>query len=206
MSNIFDDGKKYIYTLLGVWIACMIFDCGFFTFLAFVGLVFMVLVFYKRERVKMNFQDGSIYSPCEGSINSIEKLSTCSEFKDGCTKIVIENECLSHPLFCAPIDGVMGLVHRQNGAFLKTSTPQSEKLNEKLVVKFKNDNMEIICEHIVSKSFDGIHLHVNDGATLQATDNYGLMVYGTTTLYIPKEVKLNVRVNQKLRVKESVLN
>jgi hypothetical protein len=197
----FEHGHRYIFISFGIWFVLWFLDFDLLSFLSFLAFIFIGYSFFKKQRVKMNFQEGSIYAPCEGSVKSVEKIVDDKYGK--CTKVVVENGCLDYSLLASPLLSHMSVIEKRYGSFLNVKNSLSQKINEKAIISFEKDDIKIVCEHIVSTSFDGIKIF--ETGDIKETQDYGFMLHGESIIYLSENIETNLRVSQKLRVKESVI-
>lgn len=208
-SNLLPIAKEGWSYLGGAFIAMLIFTLLGFTFLeffAFLAILFFIFVFRNPERETMLYQQGSVVSPVDGTILSIEEIDS----KEGCDfayKVEIDSNYLNVSLLRSPFAAVARSVSLQRGARLSHSASLSNCLNENAVLLFEDRDSKnsIKIVHVLKESFKSIELDVVDLQQLQQGARYGFMFNGVTTLYLPSNFRLNISLGSEVKASESLL-
>lgn len=208
-SNLLPIAKEGWNYLGGAFVAMLIFTLLGFTFLeffAFLAILFFIFVFRNPERETLLYQQGSVVSPVDGTVLSIEEIDS-KESGDFAYKVEIDSNYLNVSLLRSPFAAIAQSVSLQRGARLSHSASLSSSLNENAVLLFQDRDSKnsIKIVHRLKESFKSIELDVVNLAQLQQGARYGFMFNGVTTLYLPCNFRLNVSVGSEVRASESLI-
>lgn len=208
-SNLLPIAKEGWSYLGGAFVAMLIFTLLKFTFLeffAFLAILFFIFVFRNPERETLLYQQGSVVSPVDGTVLSIEEIDS-TESSEYAYKVEIDSNYLNVSLLRSPFGAVVQSVSLQRGARLAHAASLSNCLNENAVLLFQDrdskNSVKIV--HVLKESFKSIELDVINLGQLQQGARYGFMFNGVTTLYLPSNFRLNISVGSELRASESLL-
>jgi phosphatidylserine decarboxylase len=71
---------------------------------------------------------------------------------------------------------------------------------------FENiDGNKVKIVHTCKQSFDGIHTDIIKAQNLPQSYRYGTMINGVTTLYLPRNFRLNINVANELSASETLI-
>jgi phosphatidylserine decarboxylase len=199
------EGWNYLALSLFLMAIFTILDFDFLQFFAFLATLFFIFVFRNPERQNMLYQEGSVVSPADGTIVSIEEIDNV---EDGYAyKVEIESSYLNDSLLRSPFTSTLEQVELYRGAKLPHTSALSKSLNENATLLFcdKKSNNKIKVAHLIKESFKGIDLDAVKSQTLQQGSRYGLMINGITTIYLPQNFRLNATVGSELAACESLL-
>ena len=204
-NNLFpisNNGLKYIFYAFVASIVFAVFDLDTLSFLAFVLIFVIVYLFRNPEREVSIFDAGSVVSPVDGEVVSIEELSD-AEYG---YKVVIKSGYLDIGVLRAPCNGYVTKVALKNGARLSYTTPTSKALNAQVELFFKQEKHNTIkVKHIIAQSFAPLALTVFQSQSIRQSSRYGFMLHGYTEIYIPKNFRLNLHRGSKLKASQSLL-
>ncbi len=204
-NNLFpisNNGWKYIFYTFLASIIFAILDFDTLSVLAFGLIVALVYFFRNPEREVSIFDAGSVVSPVDGEVVSIEELSS-SEYG---YKVVIKSSYLDVGVLRAPCDGYVTKLVVQNGARLSSSVPSSKALNAQVELLFKYEKYNTIrVKHIIEQSFSPLALNIFQSQSIRQSSRYGFMLHGYTEVYIPKNFRLNLNKGSKLKASQSLL-
>lgn len=195
-------GFKYIgYTALA-FIVLVIFDLDFLAFISFISLVFLVFVFRNPERELVSFESNSIFSPVDGRVISIE------EIKDSkyAYKIDIKSNYLDVGVLRAPLDATLESVAIQRGTRLPDSSLLSKKINENAELVFiDGSGNSIKLKHQLARSFDNLNIDISSSQKIRQSLRYGVMINGTTTIFLPSNVRMNIAIGSELKASQTLI-
>jgi len=204
-SNLFpisNNGFRYIFYAFVASVLFKIFDFELLSFLSFVMLFAIVYFFRNPEREVSIFDAGSVVSPVDGEVVSIEELSD-AEYG---YKVLVKSGYFDIGLLRAPCDGYITKVSLQNGARLPITTPSAKALNAQLELLFKNEKHNTVkVKHMLTQSFAPLSLSVFQSQSIRQSSRYGFLLKGYTEIYIPKNFRLNINKGNKLKASQSLL-
>lgn len=210
MSNnllpIAKEGWNYLVGAVVAMLLFTLFGWDFLQFFAFLAILFFIFVFRNPEREALLYQQGSVVSPVDGTILSIEEISP-QEGNDYAYKIEIDSNYLNVSLLRVPFTAVVQRVSLHRGSRLSHSASLSNILNESAILLFqdKDSKNSIKVVHTLKESFKSIELDLLNLQQLQQGARYGFMFNGVTTLYLPHNFRLNMSIGSEVRASESLL-
>lgn len=204
-SNLLPISKEGISSLLclsALFVLLLLFDLEFLSFLAFILLAFTVYTFRNPERQLPLFEKSSIIAPSDGVVRSITELNE-GEYA---YKIDIESRFTDVGVLRAPMSGKLINIKKYHGTRVSKKSKLYNSLNEytSLVISDENKN-QLQVLHRLQQSFIALHVDLMESQTMHQTARYGFMHNGTTTLYLPQNVRLNIQVGNELNASESLI-
>ena len=205
-SNLFPiakEGFNYIGTTILVVIITAILDLELITFFALVVLISFLFIYRNPERESIIFDTGSVTSPVDGVVTSIETLSNDPSYSH---KIEIEGNYLNSSLLRVPFTSSLKSISLTRGAKVSKISNLYAKLNENVELIFEDEfknKVKII--HTLKESFDSIKINIKKEQNLLQSLRYGSMINGITTIYFQNNFKLNVYITQELKASTTLL-
>ena len=195
-------GFKYIASAFLVFIIFSIFDIEFFALISFILMIAFAFIFRNPEREVPSFENNSLVSPVDGKIISIEDIQD-SEYA---YKLEIDSTYLDVGVLRVPFDSTLKSVVKMNGARLANTTTLSADINENAEIIFVDENSNSVkVVHKLKRSFDDITIDVKNTQNLKQASRYGVMINGTTTIYLPKNFRLNVTLGSELEGSQTLI-
>ena len=107
----------------------------------------------------------------------------------------------------SPMSGKIKQIKYTPGKFLMAYLPKSSELNERNDIVLEGEGNKVIkVRQIAGIIARRICCWVKEGDFLNLGDKYGMIRFGSRVdIFLPKNVKLNVKVGQKVRGGETVL-
>lgn len=179
-----------------------ILDFNFFEFLSFLAVVFLIYVYRNPERISPNFEAKSVVSPVDGTVISIEEF----EDREYAYKIEINSSYLDVSLLRSPLNATVKSIDIKRGAKLPKDSPLAKDLNERVEIVFEDSfKNSIKVKHMLKQSFDIIKVDLNIKQNTLQSARYGLMVNGITTLYLPRNFRVNLSIGQEVNASQSLV-
>lgn len=206
-SNLFPvakEGWNYIFGSAAAFVVFKVFDLGILELISFLAVLFFVFVFRNPEREYMLYQEGSVTSPVDGKVVSIEEIDS----DDGYAyRVDIEGSYFDVSLLRVPLMSSTLHVELKRGARLPSDSVLSKDINENAAVIFKDmkssNTIKVI--HRLKQSFAGTEVERIKTQNLIQGSRYGFMLNGITSVYLPQNFRLNVSNQSELRASESLL-
>jgi phosphatidylserine decarboxylase len=202
-SIIAKDGFKCIAAAAALLLFCMAVDADILTFLSGVLLLMTVWVFRNPERSIPYFENDSIVSVADGMVKSIETLEDASGANT--FKIVIKSGFLDTSILRVPFSCEVSKTETVHGARLSASIPLSDKLNEQSRIVFGQKDKHVRVSHKLHLATVGIKNRLIEKAQVVQGIRYGLMVKGETTMILPGNSRVAVKVGEKVRAGETLI-
>lgn len=197
------EGFKYIFAAVILFFVFHFISFVFLEFLSFLAILFFIYIFRNPERISQNYEVKSVSSPVDGTITTIEEID-----EEGYKyKVVIDSSYLDISLLRAPMSAKVIYTKKQNGSRLSQKFSSiAEKLNSFAIIVFENTTGDKIkVKHILKQSFEEIGLYTQESKSLLQGFRYGSMVYGTTTIYLPANFRLNVQVGSEVTASDTLM-
>ena len=195
-------GFKYVASAFLAFIIFSIFDIEFLALISFILTVAFGFMFRNPEREVPSFEKNSLVSPVDGSVISIEDIQD-SEYA---YKLEIDSTYLNVGVLRTPLDSTLQSVTIRKGARLATTSILSEDINENAELIFVDENSNSVkVVHKLKRSFDDITVDVKNSQNVKQASRYGVMINGTTTLYLPKNFRLNVTLGSELEGSQTLI-
>jgi len=189
------EGWNYILGAIALYLVLSFIDLDFLSFFVFLSIVFFIYVFRNPEREIVSFQEASVVSPVDGVVTLIEEL------KDEVYgyKVEIDSSYFNVGLLRAPVSSTLSDVNFYSGARLSKFTVTAKDINENATIVFTDtakNSIKVV--HTLKQSFKSIGIEVIESQTLSQGSRYGFMINGVTTLYLPKNFRLNLSVGNEV--------
>jgi len=195
-------GFKYIISAFAAFIVFSIFDIDFLAFISFILMLAFGFIFRNPEREVPSFEKNSLVSPVDGNVISIEDIQE----DEYAYKLEIDSTYLDVGVLRTPLDSTLQSVVKMNGARLATTSTLSEDINENAELIFVDENSNSVkVVHKLKRSFDDINIDVKNTQNLKQASRYGVMINGTTTIYLPKNFRLNVTLGSELEGSQTLI-
>lgn len=199
---IIKESWPYVIGAIFLFMSFVFLDLDFLQFFAFLAAIFFIFVFRNPKRQHPYYQSNSVISPVDGCITSIRELKN-SEYL---YKIEITSSYSNVSLLRVPFTSTIKSISKQNGSRLSLHNPLSKKINENVELVFVDKDLNSIkIIHRLKQSFMGINIKVTDSQSLNQGVRYGVMVNGSTTIYLPKNFRLNISVGNNLVACETLI-
>ena len=205
-SNLFPvakEGMNYILSSAGLLLLSIILDLDIFTFLLSVSTLLFVYIFRNPEREVMNFEKGSLLSPVDGKLLSVEELADNDTYT---LKVEIQSNYQDISLLRVPLNAQVSSIQHCNGTRVSNQSDLFSSLNEYVEIVFCDiDNNSLKVSHRLTQSFKSLDINLLVDQDVLQTSRYGVMVSGITTLYLPKNFRLSTRTGESLSAGESLM-
>lgn len=197
------DGFKYIFAAVILFFVFHFVAFTFLEFFSFLAILFFIYIFRNPERVAQNYESKSVSSPVDGIVSAIEEIE-----EDGYMyKLTIDSSYLDVSLLRAPMVSVITDLEVQKGTRLSQKySSLAKKLNSRLTLVFENNTgNKVRVTHRLKQSFEEIGCDAQVSQSLLQGARYGTMIYGTTTLYLPTNFRLNVQVGSQVNASDTLI-
>ncbi|MDR2911514.1 MAG: phosphatidylserine decarboxylase family protein [Bacteroidales bacterium] len=172
-----------------------------FYFLMAVSLVLALLVvyFFRVPNRKANVNENYILAPADGKIVVIEPVFEKEYFKDERIQISIFMSPLNVHQNLAPVGGEIVYVNHIPGHFHCAFVAKSSEENERCSTVFRmKNNTEILSRQIAGAVARRIVTYKKQGNIIEQGQEYGFIRFGSRVdVFVPKNVKINLKLNQK---------
>lgn len=196
------EGWNYIFSAILAFVIFNFLDFAFLEFLSFLIIIFLIFVFRNPERENKIFQESSVCSPVDGIVSSIEEIDD-GEYG---YKIDIDSNYFNVSLLRVPLTSSITSLEVYRGSRVSSMSNLSKLLNENAEITFTDKNSNSVkVLHRLNKSFKSIDIDTKVAQDLYKGSRYGLMLNGTTTMFLPKNFRFNVSVGSDLIASEDLI-
>jgi len=196
------EGVKPIIIAFGSVLLLLILD---FDILALAGsfiLLFLIFSFRNPERSLPEFSDGSVLSVSDGVVTSITELNDPIYSY----KVEVESGLFDIGILRTPFNAISTNLIHINGTKVSKKSKLFLDLNETVEVVFEDVNKnKIKLTHRVKQNFLSLYWKDIKSENLRQTTRYGMLINGVTTLYFPRNFRLNVSIGNKIKASESLM-
>ena len=176
-------------------------DFLIFYFLIAASLVLAALVvyFFRVPNRKPDVNENHILAPADGIIVAIEPVFEKEYFKEERIQISVFMSPLNVHQNFAPVGGKVVYVNHTPGHFYRASIAKSSEENERCSTVFRmKNNTEILSRQIAGAVARRIITHKKPESTIEQGQEYGFIRFGSRVdVFVPKNVKINVKLHQK---------
>lgn len=197
------DGFKCIAASAALVLFFMVIDADLFAFLSTLLFLLTIWAFRNPERTIPYRQQDSIVSVADGVVKSIETLE--DEKGENSYRIVIRSGILDASVLRVPFSCDVSEVRSVFGARLGPLAPLSERLNEQSRIVFGSDDKQVVVSHKLLLTSVGIANHLIEKSSVVQGMRYGLMVNGETTMTLPSNSRVAVKVGDNVHAGETLV-
>ena len=195
-------GFKYVVSAFAALIIFWIFDVEFLALLSFVLMVAFGFIFRNPEREVPSFEKNSLVSPVDGNVISIEDIQDSAY----AYKLEIDSTYLDVGVLRTPLDSTLQSIVKRKGARLASTSALFEEINENVELIFVDENSNSVkIVHTLKRSFDDIVIDVKNTQSVKQASRYGAMTNGMTTIYLPKNFRLNITLGSELEGSQTLI-
>ncbi len=197
------EGWNNISYAIATFILLVVFDFEFISYI-FLALVAVLLFIYRNpERELASLEDSNLLSLVDGKVIGVEDIDDEYYAK----KIVIESGYSDIGVLRVPMNSTLVSFEEFKGSKLSSNALNLvNKLNENTTLVFEvKDLYKIRVEHSLRDSINNISINIASSDTVVAGSRYGYMLNGITTIYLPKEVELNVSSGVELSASQTII-
>ncbi len=197
------DGFKCIAATVALMLFLMMIDAEFLTFVSLLLVLVTIWVYRNPERSAPYLDKESIVSVADGVVKSIETI----EVDEGIDhyKIVIKSGFLDTSILRVPFGCDVQETETVNGARLSCSNPLSSQINEQSHIVFGNGEKAVHVTHTLHIASVGIKNRLKNNTPVIQGMRYGLMVKGESTVVLPANSRIAVKVGNKVRAGETLI-
>jgi len=199
--SLYKSAKKYIVYSLIAFFIFWIFDFEILKYLSVIAMVSFIFLFRNPFRSVSSYEKNRVLAPVDGKVISIEDIDD----KYFTKKIEIDSTCFNVAVLYSPMRCIVTDIIKTNGAKLPSSDSKFKKLNENITLIFENeDKHKLKINHLTKFSFSDIDIDLFVKQKLEDGTVYGFMLNGITTIYIPKDFKLNLSVGSEIVATQTI--
>ncbi|NOQ92349.1 MAG: phosphatidylserine decarboxylase family protein [Flavobacteriaceae bacterium] len=172
-------------------------------------LIFFILVlqFFRNPKRNTQINDNYIIAPADGKVVVIEEVIEKEYFKDKRRQISIFMSPLNVHVTRYPISGKVNFSKYHPGKFLVAWHPKSSEENERTTIVVENKNLgEILYRQIAGAVAKRIVNYAKVDQIVEQGTDAGFIKFGSRIdIFVPLDMKIEVKLNQKTRGGETII-
>ncbi|MCK4562417.1 MAG: phosphatidylserine decarboxylase family protein [Flavobacteriaceae bacterium] len=172
-------------------------------------LVFFILIlqFFRNPKRNTQINDNYIIAPADGKVVVIEEVVEKEYFKDKRKQISIFMSPLNVHVTRYPISGKVNFSKYHPGKFLVAWHPKSSEENERTTIVVENKNLgEILYRQIAGAVAKRIVNYAKVDQIVEQGTDAGFIKFGSRIdIFVPLDMKIEVKLNQKTRGGETII-
>lgn len=173
--------------------------------LAGIALLFFSMFFRKPSR-KPHIDPNAIISAADGKIVAIEKVYEKEYFMEERTVISVFMSIYDVHVNTIPVKGKVAYTKHHPGKNYPAINPKSSELNEMYSTVVKSDSVSLLVRQIAGIAARRIHLSVKEDDMVEQGNELGIILLGSRVdIFIPTDMKINVKIGDKVTAGQSVL-
>lgn len=172
--------------------------------LLLVGL--FLLSFFRDFPRKISAKEYEFVSPADGKIVELTTIEKSQIYGGKCAKISIFMSIFDAHVNRSPYSGVIKKIEYKEGKFLNAMSTQATIENESNTLWLDTDKGTIIIRQIAGLIARRIVCNVSEGESLELGEKFGMIKFGSRVeLFLPPEIELYVKLNDKVYAGTSIL-
>ena len=213
--KIHKEGKK-ILPIVAVILACIIaalfFTIGqylvFYVFTALLLVLFLLIIWFFREpSLEVNEDINQILAVSDGEVVAIEPAFEREYFKEERIQVSVFMSVFNVHINRNPVAGEIVYSFHRKGRFLPAFIAKSSEENERCTTVIKmEDGTKILVRQIAGMLARRVITYRKKGETVKQGGQLGFIRFGSRVdLFLPKTVKIQVKLHQKVFGGKSVI-
>ena len=179
----------------------------FWSVLAVSVVFFLAIVsFFRIPNRQLTQDENALVAPADGEIVVIEDVVENEYLQSECKQISIFMSPLNVHVNRYPISGTVLKSDHHDGVKLPAFNPKSSTKNERTSIFMDTECGKILCRQIAGAVARRIVCYAEEGAQVTQNQELGFIKFGSRVdLFIPKDLKIEVSMNQKVRGGQTVI-
>ncbi|MFT6095391.1 MAG: phosphatidylserine decarboxylase [Nonlabens sp.] len=172
-----------------------------------IGLLFIILQFFRNPKRITNQSDSSIVSPVDGKVVVIEKVTDTEYFNGERLMISVFMSPINVHVTRYPISGKITYSKYHPGKYLVAWHPKSSEENERttVVINHKNEK-QVMYRQIAGALARRIMNYAKESEVIMQGNDSGFIKFGSRVdVYLPVDTNVCVTLNEKVKGGETVL-
>jgi len=204
--KIHKEGHKIIRNFIIISLITILFFpnlyLSFFLLLTLLSIVY----FFRIPNREIKSSKNIVFAPCDGKIVQIREVEETEFFKQKKILISIFMSPLNVHSNHYPINGNVVYTKYHPGKFLVAWNPKSSTKNERSSVVIENTKISVLVRQIAGALARRIVTYSKRNEQVKSGEELGFIKFGSRVdLYLPKNTKINVKLNEKVKAKISMI-
>ena len=205
---IFITSIVLIALLIGVHFILAKHDClQYVLYTADVVFLFFIIRFFRYPNRIIEENPNIVYAPADGKIVVIKEVQENKYLHENRIQISIFMSVMNVHVNFYPISGEVVLYDYYPGDKMVAWHPKSSELNEHTVVVLEDEQKRrLLVKQIAGALARRIVCKAKKGEHVKQGDELGIIKYGSRVdVLLPATARINVKMNEKVRAKKTVL-
>jgi phosphatidylserine decarboxylase len=164
-------------------------------------LTIVILQFFRSPNRNWVPKEDEIISPADGKVVVIEEVEETEFFKEKRLQVSVFMSPVNVHINRYPIPGVLKYYKYHPGLFLVAWHPKSSTENERTTAVVEDSKgRSVLFRQVAGALAKRIVFYGKEGETVDQNQECGFIKFGSRVdLYLPIDVKLNVKLNEKVQ-------
>ena len=204
--KIHKEGYKIIRNFIIICLIILLFFPYFYLSFILLSTLLLIVYFFRVPNRKIKTSKNVVFAPCDGKIVQIREVEETEFFKQKKILVSIFMSPLNVHSNHYPIDGNVVYTKYHPGKFLVAWNPKSSTKNERSSVVIENTKISVLVRQIAGALARRIVTYSKRNEQVISGEELGFIKFGSRVdLYLPLSTKINVKLNEKVKAKISVI-
>jgi phosphatidylserine decarboxylase len=170
------------------------------------ALIAFTVFFFRNPARAVPAGEHLVLAPADGTVIVVEDGQEPEYLQGPCTKVSIFLSVFNVHVNRIPVDGVVEFHQHRPGKFALAFAPHASSVNECNAIGIRNGRGRVFFKQITGFVARRIVSYLTVGQPVKHGELFGMMKFGSRVdLFIPKNVRLNVKLGDKVRAGETIL-
>ena len=204
--KIHKEGYKIIRNFIIISLTIILFFPYFYLSFILLSTLLLIVYFFRVPNRKIKTSKNVVFAPCDGKIVQIREVEETEFFKQKKILVSIFMSPLNVHSNHYPIDGNVVYTKYHPGKFLVAWNPKSSTKNERSSVVIENTKISILVRQIAGALARRIVTYSKRNEQVTSGEELGFIKFGSRVdLYLPLSTEINVKLNEKVKAKISII-
>lgn len=204
--KIHKEGYKIIRNFIIISLTIILFFPYFYLSYILLSTLLLIVYFFRVPNRKIKTSKNVVFAPCDGKIVQIREVEETEFFKQKKILVSIFMSPLNVHSNHYPIDGNVVYTKYHPGKFLVAWNPKSSTKNERSSVVIENTKISVLVRQIAGALARRIVTYSKRNEQVTSGEELGFIKFGSRVdLYLPLSTEINVKLNEKVKAKISII-
>ncbi len=204
--KIHKEGYKIIRNFIIISLTILLFFPYFYLSFILLSTLLLIVYFFRVPNRKIKTSKNVVFAPCDGKIVQIREVEETEFFKQKKILVSIFMSPLNVHSNHYPIDGNIVYTKYHPGKFLVAWNPKSSTKNERSSVVIENTKISVLVRQIAGALARRIVTYSKRNEQVTSGEELGFIKFGSRVdLYLPLSTEINVKLNEKVKAKISII-
>ncbi len=171
------------------------------------GATLFIVFFFRDPERRVPKAPGTVVSPADGRVISVEAVSTGPFFSEPCRRISIFMTVFDVHVNRVPYEGRIGAVEHRPGAFMAANRDRASELNERNAILVNTEKgAKISVVQVAGWIARRIVCVIRENEPVARGERFGLIRFGSRVdVYLPDAVSVCVKIGQRVKAGASII-